>query len=769
MSRFQSNIINNVINKIVKYAQRPLTCHCPQFIILPSIKDLNLIEVLPSGLTVYSGPYNYFPVQGTDYPTNLITVTFDPNNPGVPSYSFNVTLYFSSIYPNTEFIYYVYTITFTLNLSNIFYTSAPFYYPSYPTIFSQGPYTSPVIQGSTPDITGYQSLEWPNNLVSLIPSGGHGQVNLQVTNFYETGTSPNIYINAALLTLGYNFLPSPCFYSGPFTTIPTQNTPEFPNNISESIAPILPYTYSVQNTIYYLITLPGISPGTTASGSVIPVPNIAYYVCYNIQIINYNTSPIDIWGTGPMNLNYYIGSNFSPETTDTAEIDYINLVPNPDPTQIDIADASGGFILNPRGYAITCSKVYYFHYLAALFRIQDDNIDTGYRYYLELQPITSPNRCGSQKLQFFSYITVNDVLNNLEVDSEIENTLPNNFTYQPYKGYRLALWGEQGPNPWSRKSASVSFNSTPTELINYDEAEKQLELAQQTGNNILIAEAQALVNSTYAILQDLHPRVEVWPSFNNPISLNAWVGIQPPTIKSVYYVCKYSVNKVNNLLEISSNSYTKPIGSPLYYKHYNSEEEVYLWDGQPGNSNISIHQVFNPLVIQGYNNTKGTIGYLRFIPIVSNSVYINDQITCELIDKGIPIGDHGFVMSFELDKIIGLNNTGNIMYVRRLNPSPYYLDLKNSGFFNLPYLLNDYKNVDNIIYDYIDETKGPHWNNTNNTVYYYPNSEPVVPEGFTLAGIRHSHQNNTFNFSNHHRKLRKADTNTLILKINFEY
>ena len=779
MRRIKLNEFNNIIDNIVQYVKRPITCHSPQFIILPSIQDPTLEEILPEGIYFFSGPFNSIPSQGgLDFPNDNIIVTFDPKAPVVPTYSFNVTLYFASIYPNTT-TYNIYTTNFTLNLNNNFTSISKFYYPAYPIPFFQGPFLPTPTQGVTPDASGYQSLAWPNDIViSQNPFSPISNVYIQNTYFYSN--TPNI--NGSVILAGYDFFPAPSFYSGPFYTLPIQGTLYFPNNITEQIDPILPYIYSVKNTIYYLITLPGVLPPTTASGSVIPVLNIAYYIVYNTQIINYQLSGNSIWGTGPMNLNYYIGDNYSPETSSTAEINYINLVPNSDPNQLDISDASGGFILNPRGYLITNyypSKVFYFHYLAALFRIEDDNLDTGYRYYLELQPIPSLNKCNVEKLQFFSYITSpysigegGDILDNVEVDSEVENTLPldNAFSYKPHKGYRLALWGDQGPNPWSRRSASTFFNSTPQELINYNLAEEQLIYAESTGNTTLISEAQALVNSTYSLLQNLYPRIEVWPSFTNPISLNAWVGIQPSKIKTVYYVCKYSVNKnrTTNLLEITSNSYTKPIGAPVYYKHYNKNENVYLWDGEAGNSNISLHEVVNPLVEEGNNNTKGTSGYLRFIPIISNSVYdTNGQLTCQLIDKCVTIGDNGFVMTFDLEKLIGINNNfGNIMYIRRLNPSPYYLNLKDGAFFNLPYLLNDYKNVSDIIYDYIDETKGPYWDN--NYVYYYKGSNLVVPQGFTLTGLDHSKQSNTFSFSTHHRKMRKYDTNTLILKIDFE-
>lgn len=580
------------------------------------------------------------------------------------------------------------------------------------------------------------------------------------------------------------------------------------NNITNNITQTTPTVLTVHCPQF--ITLPGLPydlSGNTASG----------YVGY--------------WGTGSGNLNYFIGnptsySSFNDPsgnayTSYTAPLNYINYLPFDvvDPVQNDITafDISGQ-IVPTRGYMVTdfwnppVQPVYYFYGQWAMYRTPDTNAINAsgggpWRYYLELQPTTSLDLQEVEQPQLFTYLPLPDITASGEVDSYVEGTmpLPSAFNYVPNRGFRLALWGQQGPNPWSRRSHSTTFISTPPELlnltaaeINYTDAINQYNLDYESDPGNIPQQDIINVSGTWLALQNAEnalpnvlPSIRVWPNFGTasgvigiPISLDAWVGIQPPTIKKVYYICKFSVNAVvagNDQLMITSTSSTTPIGAPVAYPHYQNPISTYTWKGTYGTSAVVLSSPQpNPYPVEGsgYTQTNGaTAGYLTFIPIYSNSVYQNNVMTNELIDSNVPIPDSGFSMSFELEKEIGLkinSNSAHKIFVRRLNPTPsqFTADLIDSGSFMLePILLTDeiYPQLDGIALDDIDGTKGPVWDTQNTTVIYTTNGKTVEPYGFYGNGLVSNPgiPSGMFTYSLTPRDFTQPDTDTAIISINY--
>ena len=575
------------------------------------------------------------------------------------------------------------------------------------------------------------------------------------------------------------------------------------NNITQVVDPVL--------TVHcpQFITLPGLPfdlSGTTVSG----YPGV--------------------WGTGTDNLNYYIGTGYSAHTDSssntytsyTAPTNYINYLPFDvvDPVQSDIEafDVSGQLVPT-RGYMVTdfwnppVQPVYYFYGAWTLYRTPDVNAINSsgagpWRYYLQLQPTPSLDLQEVEQPQLFTYLPIPDITASGEVDSYVEGTMPlgSDFNYVPYRGFRIALWGQQGPNPWSRRSHSAFFNSTPAELLNLTIAENNLIIAQ---NQLLadqavpqsaavieidqqnVATAQAALISAENQLPKVFPNIRVWPEFGDasgvvgiPKSLDAWVGIQPPTIKKVYYICKFSVNALyagTDQLTITSTSSTQPIGAPISYPHYQNPISTYIWQGSYGISPVVLSSPLpNPYPIEGsgYTVTNGaTAGYLTFIPIQSNSVYQNNVMTSQLIDPNLPIPDSGFVMTFELEKEIGLKinaNSAHKIFVRRTNPTPtqFTADLIDSGSFMLePILLTEavYPQLDSITFDDIDGTKGPAWDTTNTTVIYTTGGKRVEAFGYYGNGLlaNPSIPSGMFTYSLTPRDFNAPDTDTTIIAINF--
>ena len=594
--------------------------------------------------------------------------------------------------------------------------------------------------------------------------------------------------------------PQPCPVPQPCQTIINNIT----NNITQTADPVL--------TVHcpQFITLPGLPndiSGNTVSGY------------------------IGVWGTGTQNSNFYIGSGYgayndasgNAYTSYTAPLNYINYLPFDvvDPVQSDIEafDISGQLVPS-RGYMVTdfwnppVQPVYYFYGQWAMYRTSDVNAINAsgggpWRYYLQLQPTTSLDLQEVEQPQLFTYLPLPDITASGEVDSYVEGTMPLDtaFNYVPHRGFRLALWGQQGPNPWSRRSHSAVFNSTPQELLNLTTAEMNLTLAQNQltldtaagANASVIAiditnvnNAQTALTSAENQLPKVFPNIRVWPNFYNsvsgqvaiPKSLDAWIGIQPPTIKTVYYICKFSVNAVaagTDQLMITSTSTTTPVGAPIAYPHYQNPIATYVWSGSYGISPVVLSSPQpNPYPIEGSGTTPtngATGGYLTFIPIQSNSVYSNGVMTSELIDPNIPIPDSGFVMTFELEKEIGLklnNNSAHKIFVRRLNPTPteFTADLIDSGAFMLePILLTDaiYSQLPSITFDDIDGTKGPVWDTNNTSVIYTTGGKTVEPYGFYGNGMvaNPAIPSGMFTYSLTPRDFNAPDTDTAIIAINF--
>jgi len=133
-----------------------------------------------------------------------------------------------------------------------------------------------------------------------------------------------------------------------------------------------------------------------------------------------------------------------------------------------------------------------------------------------------------------------------------------------------------------------------------------------------------------------------------------------PTMVDVYYICKFMVSGqypgVNAPLVVSSRSKTKPIGAPVSYSHYDKRVRLNQWSGLPGKSQIVDGPLIpNPWAVEGWQGHKGKVGYLRFIPIVSNSTYDCEGNITGLINPTIPIGDQGFLLQVSPERVRGMN------------------------------------------------------------------------------------------------------------------
>jgi hypothetical protein len=441
----------------------------------------------------------------------------------------------------------------------------------------------------------------------------------------------------------------------------------------------------------------------------------------------------NIWGHGPDNFDYYIGSGlvtspFSPpippNLIDITPINYINYLSTPYPTAAQIAqqDDLNMHYLNPRGYLnsnLWGSEIYYFQFRAALKRVYDtsqNNSTQPYRYYIEFHrldapfPSTTLSPWPTLQTQLLTHIKKPEVGSDQEVPPVFYGPLPPNdpipkdtdFNGQPDTiKNKVVLYGNQGwdssgiSQPWMMLSHSAEVNAIIPELTAMKIAEANYALTPN-------ATTLAKLNLARLALIASYPKIRVYPSIERPICLSANIGIKPPCINTQYYIAKFFVGTYadnTDLLELTSTSSTQPIGAPIAYKHYTDPSLIYNWTVpavydpvNPGNSTLGVGPVIpypnepNQPAVEGYGTfpenaltptLRGTICRLRFIPIISNNNYVGN-VPVSLKNPDILISDEGVSMDFQLEIDIGLTElqpdpvTGNNhrMNVRRLTPFP---------------------------------------------------------------------------------------------------
>jgi hypothetical protein len=508
-----------------------------------------------------------------------------------------------------------------------------------------------------------------------------------------------------------------------------------------------------------------------------------------------------IWGHGPNNNNYYIGNNFTTDGSgnDTTPINYINYIFGDDPSPADIAaaDQSNFNYLNPRGYLITDfigsgDKIYNFQFRLALKRIKDTSPTSStppWRYYVEFQRLDVPGSPTYPTLpaQIMTFNTTPEI----GAEMDVVQAPDSSFGYTPGQTFRVALWGQQGPWSYSRRSHSCYVYATPAEL-NIVVADEQAQIEAQNcysaSSNCETLDVLNKANTKLAtdnqILVENYPKIRVWPSTESPISLNAWIGMPCPEMVDVYYICKFSVNAqysgVNAPLVITSRSRTRPIGSPISYYHYDKTVRLQQWSVSPGRGTIiDGTEITNPFAVEGWRCHPGTVGYLRFVPVVSNNTYdCHGNITGKKIPT-IPFNDDGFLLAVEGERVRGANirdlrtnEWNNQIFFTRNFPwpagiSPEYFG--NGSFQIEPFLLHksSYKLLPKIDMDAIGTTPGADWNLQPNT--YYTN-RPSLTQGFSIAGnvITPSHAaTGQFVYSTAVRRKNDVDNNTVIVKLRF--
>lgn len=584
---------------------------------------------------------------------------------------------------------------------------------------------------------------------------------------------------------------------------------------------ILPVIYTENASCVIIASSSNGQPPPMLGSSIYPYENSTSidgsgnvtWIGYNLQISSQNgwsltqcteiyASGQYIWGHGPNNFNYYIGNGYKQGTDasgnpiDSSPINYINYVFGDDPSPTDIAavDQISFTYLTPRGYLVSDfigsgDQIYNFLFRLALVRVWDTTSSSfPWRYYVEFQRLDNPG-IPTYPATFPQIMTFN-TLPEVGSDVDVSEAPIESFGYTPGQTFRVALWGQQGPQPYSRRSHSDYVYATPTELniVVADEAAQKAAQAAVTADPTnpdyqadLVA-ANAKLAADTAVLQSNYSRIRVWPSTNGPISLNAWIGMPCQQTLDVYYICKFMVSAqypgVNSSLVVSSRSKTKPLGAPTSYYHYTKHVELDQFAGLPGKSQIVPGaKIYNPWAVEGWRGHKGTVGYLRFIPIVSNSTYDNCGNITGRKNPLVPFGDTGFLMAVSPERVRGMNirdmrpNEWNheIFWTR---PFPWPAGVQpaifGTGVYQIePSLLHrsSYKLLKKIDYDGIGTTDGANWNFQTTTNY---GNGPVPTQGFETDGtiLTPAHAaTGQFVYSTTTRKKNDVDDNTLIIKL----
>lgn len=517
----------------------------------------------------------------------------------------------------------------------------------------------------------------------------------------------------------------------------------------------------------------------------------------------------NIWGHGPDNFDYYIGNNLvvNGNDQDITPINYINFLPsaNPSPADISQADDNTMTYLSPRGYLVSNfwgSDIFYFQFRAALRRFRDESCNNSsppYRYYVEFQRLDAPFNNGiwpTLQPQLLTHIKLPEVGPDGEVPPYFAcgdipaNPLQIAFKNQPDTiKNKVALWGKQGPQPYSRLSHSAEVDAIIPELSRVRVAEANYGIDPNPTT-------LAALNAANVALKAAYPKIRVWPSPERPISLNAWIGVKPPCLNVQYYIAKFFVGTSStdpSLLELTSTATTQPIGAPIAYPHYNNPDAYYDWtvpSSYPDQMGVPpvIQKIEpNPTVIEGYGGPvpgtptnpvlPGTIGRLRFIPIISNNNYVGN-VPVSLKNTDIPVPDSGFVMFFQLHREQGLTrNTEptfkHILHVRRLTPFPQEYPrnmIFDAEYMTEPSLLlpNRYNLLPKIDMDIISGDENPQWSNPQYRFVNYVGQWELPQSTIGNTGVLSDGTvipSGVFQYHDRQRLPGESDDNTVIMKL----